>query len=94
MSPFERAADRYDANARCRKRARTRRAQQAELKADITYVLGEVEAVLATMPNRVVVTPSGATTVKDVTVTFSGCFGAFPKRAADSRSQSNTAPAQ
>lgn len=67
MSPFERAADRYDANAHARKRARARRAQQAELKADIAYVLGEAAAVLAALPNDVLTTPSGPTTVKDVT---------------------------
>lgn len=67
MSRLERAADRYDANSRSRKQARTRRAQQAELKADIAFVLGEVEAVLVALPNTVVRTPTGATTVTDVT---------------------------
>jgi hypothetical protein len=67
MTPFERASDRYDANSCARKRARARRAQQAELKADIAYVLAEAEAVLVALPNQVVTTPSGTTTVKDVT---------------------------
>lgn len=67
MSRFERAADRYDANARARKRARTRRAQQADLTADIAFVLREVEAVLVALPNTVVRTPTGATTVTEVT---------------------------
>lgn len=66
MTPFERAADCYDANSRARKRARTRRAQQAALRADIACVLGEVEAVLAALPIYIVRTPSGGTTVKDV----------------------------
>ena len=67
MTPFERAADRYDVNSRARKRARSRRAQLAELKADIAYVLADAEAVLISLPNRVVTTPRGITTVKDVT---------------------------
>lgn len=66
MSRFERAADRLDANARSRKRARTRRARQAELMADMAYVLEEAEAVLVAIPNAAVTTATGPATVKDV----------------------------
>lgn len=66
MSPFERAADRWDARSRSRKAARLRRARHAQLMADIAYLLEEVRAALAAMPNIVVRTPSGPTTVKDV----------------------------
>ena len=83
MSRFERAADRYDANAPARKRARTRRAQQAELTADIATVLGEVEAVLVALPSSVVTTPSGPTTVKDV----AGHVQRLLRRLSESRSQ-------
>jgi hypothetical protein len=67
MTPFERAFDRYDANSRARKRARARRAQQTELKADIANVLADIEAVLVALPNQIATTPTGATTLKDVT---------------------------
>lgn len=46
--------------------ARVRSARIARFKTDVAYVLAEVEAVLVALPNRVVVTPSGMTTVKDI----------------------------
>ncbi len=66
MSLFERAADRWDARSRSRKAARTRRARHAQLMADIAYVLTEAHAVLSIIPNTVVRTPSGPTTITDI----------------------------
>lgn len=67
MSPYERAADRWDASARSRKQARARRARRAQLLADIRYVLDEAHAALIALPNRVVRTPCGPTTLADIT---------------------------
>ena len=66
MTAVERAADEWSARARSRKRARARRARHAQRMADIAYVLDEAHAALGSMPNAVVRTPSGTTTVKDI----------------------------
>ncbi len=67
MSRYERAADRRDANARSRKQARARRARHAQLMADIADVLSAADAALGGLPNGVVRTPTGPTTLKDIT---------------------------
>jgi hypothetical protein len=62
MTAVERAAQRRNAHARSRNRAR-----DAQLMADIAHVLEEAHAALSSLPNAVVRTPSGPTTVKDIT---------------------------
>ena len=54
------------ARERSRRAARMQRARRAELLADVAYVLEEAHAVLAMMPDYVVRTPTGPTTVKDI----------------------------
>lgn len=67
MTPFERAADRWDARSRSRKAARTRHARHAQLMTDIAHVLAEAHAVLSIMPDAVVRTPRGPTSVAAMT---------------------------